>query len=70
MRMRNVVVSTLSEEAFVEILSKLETLGANVVEKRYDLLYKRYEIYAKANHRQCYKLRRFVKSYNASLMEL
>lgn len=70
MKKKNVVMSTLSEEVFENILNKLEDLGIEVIEKRYDLLYHRYEIYVRANLRQCYKLRRFIKSHEANIMEL
>ena len=63
MRKRNVVISTLSQEAFEDVVNKLENLEVDIVEKRYDLLYKRYEIYARTNLRQSYTLRRFIKSY-------
>lgn len=70
MKNRNVVVSTLSDEVFEDVVNKLEELGAYIVEKRYDLLYHRYEIYAKMSLRQSYKLRRFVKPHNASMIEV
>lgn len=67
--MRNVVISTLFEEDFLAVADKLEELEANIIEKRYDLLYHRYEIYVKANLRQCYKLRRFAKDHALAIMD-
>ena len=66
---RHVVVSTLSEEVFENVISKLEDLEVDIIEKRYDLLYHRYKIYVKPTLRECYKLRRFVKSLDASIVE-
>lgn len=67
--MRSVVISTLFEEDFLAVEDKLEELEANVIEKRYDLLYHRYEIYVKATLRQCYKLRRFAKCHALTIMD-
>lgn len=69
MLMKKVVVSTLSEETFCDVVDLIEGLGVNIIEKRYDLLYHRYEIYAKLNLRQSYKLRHFVKSLDAYVIE-
>ena len=68
--MRNVVVNTLSEEMFEGMLDKLDEIGGNVIEKRYDLLYHRYEIYAKLNFRQSYKLRQFIKHRDVNILEV
>ena len=61
--MKNVVVSTLFEDELTEVENKLEELGASIIEERYDLLYRRYDLYVKLNLRQLYKLRKFVKSH-------
>ena len=58
--MRNVVVSTLSEEAFEGLVNKFEEMEVDIIEKRYDLLWHRYEIYVKINLRQRNKLRKFI----------
>ena len=68
--MRNMVFSTLFEEDFINIENKLEELGVNIIEERYDLLYHRYEIYVKVNLRQRYKLRRFSKNCAVNILEL
>lgn len=68
--MRNVVVSTLLEETFEGMLDKLDEIGGEVVEKRYDLLYHRYEIHAKLNFRQSCKLRRFIKHSDVTILEV
>lgn len=68
--MRHVVISTLFEEDFLAAEDKLEELGVNIIEERYDLLYHRYEIYVKTNLRQSYNLRRFVKNHAVSIMEV
>ena len=68
MKKINVVVSTLSVEVFEDIVNKFEDMGISIIEKRYDLLYHRYEIYVRLNFRQCYTVQRFVKPHNASLM--
>ena len=70
MRKINVVVSTLSQEVFEDLVNKFEEKGVSIIEKRYDLLYHRYEIYVRLNHRQCYTIQRFIKPRNASLMVL
>lgn len=70
MKKRNVVMSTLSEEVFEEIVNKLEEMGVNIIEKRYDLLYHRYEIYVRANLRQSYQLRHFIKNREAYILDL
>lgn len=70
MKKRNVVVSTLSEDVFESVADVFEELGVNIIEKRYDLLYHRYEIYARLTLRQCYKLRKFIKNRNANILEL
>ena len=70
MKKRNVVMTTLSEEVFEEIDDKLEEMGVNIIEKRYDLLYHRYEIYVRATLRQSYILRHFIKNRNATIMDL
>lgn len=67
--MKKVVVSTLSEEVLTDVENKFEELGVNIIEERYDLLYHRYEIYAKVNLRQSYKLRHFIKNRDANIME-
>ena len=69
MKKKNVVISTLSEDVFTDAVDKIEEMGARVIEKRYDLLYHRYEIYAKLNLRQSYILRKFMKSREATIME-
>ena len=68
--MRNVVVSTLSEEMFENVLDKLDEIGGDIVEKRYDLLYHRYEIHAKLNFRQSSKLRRFIRHSDVTILEI
>lgn len=70
MKKRNVVVSTMSGEVFEDVVDKLEDMKVYIIEKRYDLLYHRYEIYARTNLRQSYELRRFIKYRDASIMEL
>lgn len=70
MKKINVVVSTLSEDVFEDLVNKFDGIGVNIIEKRYDLLYHRYEIYVRLNHRQCYTIQRFVKPRSASLMVL
>lgn len=67
--MRNVVISTLFEEDFLATEDKLEELGVNIIEERYDLLYHRYEIYVRTNLRQSYILRRFAKDHAVSIMD-
>lgn len=62
---KNVVIGTLSQEVFEDVINKLEEMGVDIIEKRYDLLYKRYEIHVKPTLRQSYMLRRFVKSYRS-----
>ena len=68
--MRNVVVSTLSQEVFENVLDKLDEIGGNVIEKRYDLLYHRYEIYAKLTYLQSYKLRKFIRHRDVNILEI
>lgn len=68
--MRKVVISTLSEDVLTDVENKLDELGVNIIEERYNLLYHQYELYAKVNLRQRYKLRRFMNSRNANIMEL
>lgn len=68
--MRKVVISTLSEDVLTDVENKLDELGVNIIEKIYDLLYHRYELYVKVNLRQSYKLHRFMNSRNANIMEL
>lgn len=70
MKRKNVVISILSEDVFTDVLDKFEEIGAVIIEKSYDLLYHRYEIYARANLRQCYKIRNFIKSRDVSYIEL
>lgn len=70
MKKRNVVVSTLSENVFTDVVDKFEELGVNIIEKRYDLLYHRYEIYVRLTLRQSYTLRHFVKNRDANILEL
>lgn len=69
MKKRNVVISTLSENVFENAVDQLEDLGAIIMEKRYDLLYHRYEIYARMTLRQSYKMRHFVKSLDATIID-
>ena len=69
MKKKKVVVSTLSGEVFDDVVSKLEELEVDIIEKRYDLLYHRYELYAKLTLRQSYILRHFIKSREATIME-
>ena len=69
MRKRKVVVNTLSGEAFESVVNKFEEMGVNIIEKRYDLLYHRYEIYVRLNLRQSYQLRHFVKSLDVNIMD-
>ena len=69
MKKKNVVISTMSEEVFTDVLDKIDELGGDVVEKRYDLLWKRYEIHVKLTLRQSYILRRFIKNRNINIME-
>ena len=69
MKKKKVVVGTMSGEVFEDIITKLEEMEINIIEKRYDLLYHRYEIYAKLTLRQSYMLRRFIKSLDASMIE-
>lgn len=68
--MRKVVISTLSEDVLTDVENKLDELGVNIIEERYNLLHHQYELYAKVNLRQRYKLRRFMNSRNANIMEL
>lgn len=68
--MKNVVISTLSEEVFESVVNKFEELGVSIIEKRYDLLYHRYEVYARTNLRQSYILRRFIKTLDANIIIL
>lgn len=70
MKKLNVVASTLSEEVFENLVNKFEEMGVDILEKRYDLRYHRYEIHVRLNHRQCYTIQRFTKHHNASLMAL
>lgn len=70
MRKKSVVISTLSEDVFTGVEGKLEEIGARIIEKRYDLLYHRYELYTKLDIWQRYKLRHFIKSYGATIMEV
>lgn len=70
MRQKHVVVSTLSEEVFEDVISKLEDLKVNIIEERYNLVYHRYEIYAKLTLRQSYMLRHFLKSRDANIFEV
>lgn len=69
MKKRNVVISTLSEDVFENAVDQIESLGASIIEKRYDLLYHRYEIYARMTLRQSYKMRHFVKSLDATIID-
>lgn len=69
MRKRNVVISTLSEDVFTNTIDKLEELGVCIIEKRYDLLYHRYEIYARATLRQSYVLRHFMKNLDGTIVD-
>lgn len=68
--MRHVVASTLSQELFENVLDKLDEIEGEVVEKRYDLLYHRYEIYAKLNFLQSCKLRKFIKHRDVTILEV
>lgn len=68
--MRNVVVSTLSEDVVTDIENKLEEIGVSVIEERYDLRRHRYELYARVSFLQSCKLRRFIKSRNLDTMYL
>ena len=70
MKKKHVVVSTLSEDVFEGAVDKIEEMGGHIEEKRYDLLYHRYEIYAILDLWQSYKLRHFIKSYGATIMEV
>lgn len=69
MKKRKVVISTLSGDVFENVVDKLEAMEVDIVEKRYDLLYHRYEIYVKTTLRQNYKLRHFIKSLDANFMD-
>ena len=60
---RNVVMSTLFEDEFLEVENKLEEMGVSIIEERYDLLYHRYEIYVRVGIKQMFELRKFVKSH-------
>ena len=64
----NVVLSTLFEDELTEVENELEGLGVSIEEIRYDLLYHRYDLYAKLNLRQLYKLRKFVKSHAVNII--
>ena len=68
MTQKNVVMSTLFEEDFEAINDRLEDMGIDIIEKRYDLLYHRYEVYARVTIRQSYMLRRFVKKLAVSIL--
>lgn len=68
MTRKNVVMSTLFEEDFEAINDQLEDMGIDIIEKRYDLLYHRYEVYARVTVRQSYVLRRFVKKLAVSIL--
>ena len=70
MKKMNVVVGTLSDEVFDALDDMFEKIGVNIIEKRYDLLYHRYEIHARVNLQQVYKLRKFVQSHNAEILFL
>ena len=70
MKKRDVVLSTLSPDVFEDAVNKIEEMGASIIEKRYDLLYHRYEIHAKLTHRQCYKLRKFIRYRDVSILEI
>ena len=69
MKKRNVVVSTLSEDVFEDVVNKLDEMEVNIVEKRYDLLYHRYEIYVRINFRQSRILRKFTRYRDAKIIE-
>ena len=68
--MRNVVVSTLSEEMFESMLDKLDEIGGEVIDYRLVFPYHRYEIYAKLNFRQSCKLRHFIKHRDVNILEV
>lgn len=70
MKKKKVIVSTLSEDVFTDVENKFEELGVCIIEERYDLLSRRYELYARVNLRQSYKLRRFIKSCDANIIEI
>ena len=70
MKKRNVVLSTFSGEVFEDIVDKLEEMEVDIIEKRYDLLYHRYEIYAKLTFLESSKLRRFIKHRDVNILEV
>lgn len=68
--MRNVVVSTLSEDVFEELVNKFDEMGVSIIEKRYNLLWHQYEIYVKLNLRQRHKLRKSISHRYAQISYL
>lgn len=67
--MENVVISIKSEKLFTDVLDKIDELGGDVVETRYDLLWKRYEIHVNLTPRQSDSLRSFIKNRNTDIMD-
>ena len=68
MKKKKVVLSTMFEEDLTKVENKLEELGVSIIELRYDLLYHRYDLYAKMTLRQLYQLRKFIKSYAVNIV--
>ena len=68
MKKKKVVLSTLFEDELTEVENKLEELGVSIIEIRYDLLYRRYDLYAKFTLRQLYQLRKFIKSHAVNIV--
>ena len=66
--MRKVIISTMFEEDFESVERKLEDMKVNIEEEKYDLLYHRYDIYAKVNIKQLAQLYRFKKHHAINLM--
>lgn len=67
--MRSIVMSTLQEDALADLENKLDEMGVNIIEERYDLLRRKYEVYVKANFWQSSKLRYLVKSHGKIVIE-
>lgn len=60
---KKVVLSTMFEDEFEEMMDKLEEMEVSIEEYRYDLLYRRYDIYVQVGLKQMYELRKFIKSH-------
>lgn len=64
---KQVIISTVSEQLLSNIEKKLEDMGIDIVEIRYDLLWKRYDVYAKVTREQAYELLEFTKIHDLIL---